>query len=38
VVGRIAASIEKYVRTFNLFGSAELLGLSRVHVGRKQST
>ena len=26
VVGRIAASIEKYVRAFNLFGSAEQLG------------
>jgi D-tagatose-1,6-bisphosphate aldolase subunit GatZ/KbaZ len=26
VVDRIAASIEKYVRAFNLFGSAELLG------------
>jgi hypothetical protein len=38
VVGRIAASIEKYVRAFNLFGCAELLGLSRVRVGRKQST
>jgi D-tagatose-1,6-bisphosphate aldolase subunit GatZ/KbaZ len=38
VVGRIAASIEKYVRAFNLFGSAELLGLSTVHMGRKQST
>jgi hypothetical protein len=38
VVGRIAASIEKYVQAFNLFGCAELLGLSRVHVGRKQST
>jgi D-tagatose-1,6-bisphosphate aldolase subunit GatZ/KbaZ len=38
VVGRIAASIEKYVRAFNLFGSAELLGLSEAHAGRKQST
>jgi D-tagatose-1,6-bisphosphate aldolase subunit GatZ/KbaZ len=32
VVDRIAASIEKYVRAFNLFGSAELLG------ARKRST
>lgn len=38
VVGRIAASIEKYVRAFNLFGSAELLGLSEAYAGRKQST
>jgi D-tagatose-1,6-bisphosphate aldolase subunit GatZ/KbaZ len=38
VVGRIAASVEKYVRAFNLFGSAELLGLSEAHAGRKQST
>jgi len=38
VVGRIAASIEKYVRAFNLFGSAELLDLSEAHAGRKQST
>jgi len=29
VVGRIAASIEKYVRAFNLFGSAELLSARR---------
>ena len=32
VVDRIAASIEKYVQAFNLFGSAELLG------ARKRST
>ena len=38
VVGRIAASIEKYVRAFNLFGSAELLDLSEAQDGRKQST
>jgi D-tagatose-1,6-bisphosphate aldolase subunit GatZ/KbaZ len=38
VVGRIAASIEKYVRAFNLFGSAELLGLGEAHAGRNQST
>ena len=38
VVSRIAASIEKYVRAFNLFGSAELLGLSEAYAGRKQST
>jgi D-tagatose-1,6-bisphosphate aldolase subunit GatZ/KbaZ len=36
VVDRIAASIEKYVRAFNLFGSAERLGLGGAHVGRKQ--
>jgi hypothetical protein len=32
VVDRIAAPIEKYVRAFNLFGSAQLLG------ARKRST
>jgi hypothetical protein len=32
VVDRMAASIEKYVRVFNLFGSAEQLG------ARKRST
>jgi D-tagatose-1,6-bisphosphate aldolase subunit GatZ/KbaZ len=38
VVDRIAASIEKYVRAFNLFGSTELLGLREAHAGKKQST
>jgi hypothetical protein len=38
VVGHIAASIEKYVQAFNLFGSAELLDLGDAQDGRKQST
>jgi D-tagatose-1,6-bisphosphate aldolase subunit GatZ/KbaZ len=38
VVDRIAALIEKYVGAFNLFGSAELLGLGGAHAGKKQST
>jgi D-tagatose-1,6-bisphosphate aldolase subunit GatZ/KbaZ len=38
VVARIAASIEKYVRAFNLFGSAKLLGLREEHASMKQST
>jgi D-tagatose-1,6-bisphosphate aldolase subunit GatZ/KbaZ len=38
VVDRVAASVEEYVRAFNLFGSAGLLGLGETHAGAKQST
>jgi D-tagatose-1,6-bisphosphate aldolase subunit GatZ/KbaZ len=38
VVDRIAASVEEYVRAFNLFGSARLLGLGETHAGAKHST
>jgi hypothetical protein len=38
VVDRVATSVEEYVRAFNLFGSAGLLGLGETHAGAKQST
>jgi D-tagatose-1,6-bisphosphate aldolase subunit GatZ/KbaZ len=38
VVDRVAASVEEYVRAFNLFGSTGLLGLGEPLAGAKPST